>query len=133
LPAKENNFGLGVILGEPTGLSFKYWTGPQTALAGALAWSFEHESSFHLHLDYLVHNFHLWQVEQQKIPVYYGIGFRFKSAPGHDRFGVRIPLGISYFLPKVPLEIFFELVPVFDLSPKTDLFFNGGVGIRYYF
>jgi hypothetical protein len=31
------------------------------------------------------------------------------------------------------LEIFFELGPVMDLSPKTDLWIGGGIGFRYYF
>lgn len=130
---KKNDFGVGLILGEPTGLSFKYWTGTATAFAGAVAWSFENESSFHLHFDYLRHHFRLWPVKKGKLPVYYGIGLRFKSAPGRDRFGVRLPFGIAYFPPRVPLEIFFELIPVFDLSPKTELLFNGGLGLRYYF
>ena len=134
LPGQEKeDFGLGVILGEPTGLSCKYWTGRATALAGAVAWSFEKEASFHLHLDYLRHHFRMWPLKQGQLPLYYGIGLRFKSVPHHDRLGVRFPVGLAYFPPQVPLEIFLELVPVFDLSPKTELLFNGGLGLCFYF
>ena len=49
----KRDFGLGVILGEPTGLSFKAWTGGSTAIAGAAAWSFGNTDAFQLHVDYL--------------------------------------------------------------------------------
>jgi hypothetical protein len=130
--AQARGFGLGVILGEPTGINFKAWTGYKTAFVGAAAWSFGHEDSLHVHLDYIVHNFRLLKLENGHLPVYYGIGVRIKT--GNDvRFGVRVPLGINYMFEKAPLDIFVEIAPIFDLTPKTDLFFNGGIGIRYYF
>ena len=130
--AQDRGFGLGVILGEPTGINFKAWTGYKTAFVGAAAWSFGHQDSLHVHLDYLVHNFRLLDLDDVELPVYYGIGVRLKT--GNDvRFGVRIPLGINYMFEKAPLDIFVEFAPIFDLTPKTDLYFNGGFGIRYYF
>ena len=44
--AQNRGFGLGVILGEPTGINFKHWTGGKTALVGAAAWAFGRENSF---------------------------------------------------------------------------------------
>jgi len=38
--AQDRGFGLGIIVGEPTGLSFKKWSGDTTAIGGAIAWSF---------------------------------------------------------------------------------------------
>ena len=40
LSAQEKDFGVGAILGEPTGVSLKKWLGARTAIDGALAWSF---------------------------------------------------------------------------------------------
>ena len=37
--AQDSGFGLGVILGEPTGISGKLWLGGKTAIDGATAWS----------------------------------------------------------------------------------------------
>lgn len=130
--AQEKGLGLGVILGEPTGLCFKSWTGYRAAFAGAAAWSFGDEDSLHIHLDYLRHDFRLIKFEEDTLPFYYGIGFRLKNEK-KVRLGVRIPIGINYMFKKVPLDLFIEFVPVFDLTPKTDLFFNGGFGIRYFF
>lgn len=130
--ARDRDFGIGFILGEPTGISFKKWTGRQTAVDGALAWSFVNEDSLHLHVDYLVHNFDLIEVDRVKLPVYFGLGVRLK-AEDKSKFGFRIPVGISYFFEKAPLDIFVELAPLFDLVPETKFSISGGVGIRYYF
>lgn len=131
--AQDEGFGLGVIIGEPTGINFKAWLGYKTAFVGAAAWSFEHENSWQINLDYLVHNFKLIKLEEGSLPVYYGIGFRVKTHKKNARFGFRIPLGVVYMFEKAPLDIFAEVVPVFNISPKTEFFLNGGVGIRYYF
>jgi hypothetical protein len=32
-----------------------------------------------------------------------------------------------------PLDIFFELVPILDLVPDTDVELNASVGLRYWF
>jgi hypothetical protein len=130
--AQDRGFGLGVILGEPTGINFKAWTGYKTAFVGAAAWSFGRQDSLHVHLDYAVHNFRLLELKNGHLPVYYGIGARIKTG-NEVRFGVRVPLGINYMFENAPLDIFLEFAPIFDLTPKTDLFFNGGIGIRYYF
>jgi hypothetical protein len=53
--SQSRGFGLGIILGEPTGISAKYWTGSTTALDFGLGYSFEKNSRMHLHADYLFH------------------------------------------------------------------------------
>jgi len=133
--AQERTFGLGVIIGEPTGPSFKLWTGSTTAIDGAVAWSLSKNNALHLHADYLYHNFSLIQVEKGRLPFYFGIGGRIKIVEGEkdDKIGVRIPVGLDYLFADTPLDIFVEVVPVLDLVPDTDLDFNGAVGIRYLF
>ena len=130
--AQGRGFGLGVILGEPTGINFKHWTGNNTALVGAAAWAFGRENSFHLHLDWTFHKFRLIKAERHVIPFYYGFGIRYKDEH-RDRIGIRFPLGIIYIFNDAPVDIFLEIVPIFDLTPKTEVSFNGGIGARYYF
>ena len=131
--AQENGFGLGVIVGEPTGISLKGWMNNNTAIDAGVAWSFSHETTFHVHIDYLLHNFSLIEKED-RIPLYYGLGGRIKTGgSGDDRVGIRGVIGVAYFFEDAPLDAFFEIVPVLDVSPTTDFQFNGGVGIRYYF
>jgi hypothetical protein len=130
--AQDSGFGLGIIVGEPTGFSFKSWVSPRGAVDFAVAWSFGKEDALHVHVDYLFHKFDLFNVEKGDLVLYYGVGGRVK-AEKKARVGVRIPIGMSYMFENDPLEIFFELGPVMDLSPKTDLWIGGGIGFRYYF
>ncbi len=130
--AQDQGFGLGFILGEPTGISFKKWTGSTTAIDGAVAWSFSGQNSLHLHADYLIHRFDLIKVEKGRLPVYFGLGVRLKLED-RTKFGVRIPVGVSYIFEEAPVDIFFELVPIFDLVPDTGFKISGSIGIRYYF
>jgi hypothetical protein len=132
LLAKGRDFGLGVIIGEPTGISFKYWNDAASAIDGAVAWSFGDESAFHLHADYLLHAFEVIKVSQGALPLYYGIGVRLKLQK-KDNMGIRIPFGIAYHFKNAPLDVFFEIVPVLELIPSTELSFNGAFGLRYYF
>ncbi len=133
--ARNDSFGLGVIIGEPTGPSFKIWTGAKTAIDGALAWTLDGNQDMHLHMDYLIHDFSIAKVDKGRFPLYYGIGGRIRFHDGNqdDQIGVRIPVGMAYLFANSPLELFFEVVPILDLAPSTELEFNSGIGIRYYF
>lgn len=132
LAAQNSGLGAGIILGEPTGLCFKYWTGKSTAFDGAAAWSFGKKDALHLHADMLFHNSDLIKVSQGSLPVYYGIGARIRLED-KSKMGVRIPMGITYQFAKAPFDVFLEIVPLLDLAPATDFGLNGAIGVRYYF
>lgn len=131
--AQSRGFGLGIIAGEPTGLSGKIWTGPKTAIDFAAAWSVESHQSFNFHADYLIHDFGVFNVQKGTMALYYGIGGRLVDTEGDAFLGVRVPIGIDYLFATSPLDIFMEVAPVLNLSPDTDLDFDGGVGIRFWF
>lgn len=133
--ARDGHFGLGVIVGEPTGLSAKVWLSPKSALDFAAAWSFEKHTKFHLHADYLLHSFHLIKVEKGELPLYFGVGGRLilREHEHDDLVGIRIPVGLEYLMDELPLDIFVEVVPVVNLAPDTDADMDGGIGIRYMF
>jgi hypothetical protein len=132
--AQSRGFGLGIIAGEPTGLSGKIWTGPKTGIDFAAAWSVEKSQSFNFHADYLIHDFGVFKVDKGKMALYYGIGGRLVDTDQGDSFiGVRVPIGINYLFATSPLDLFLEMAPVLDLAPDTDLDFDGGLGIRFWF
>jgi hypothetical protein len=130
--AQNHGFGLGVILGEPTGISSKLWTGHGTAIDGAVAWSFDKESSMHVHGDFLLHKLRLSDVDKGELLPYYGIGGRIKFEDD-SKVGVRFPLGIDYLFDRSPFDFFLEIVPILDLAPSTDFSLNGAIGFRYFF
>lgn len=126
---RASNTELGVILGEPTGLSLKHWQSNDTAFDAALAWSLSGNESVHLHANYLKHN---WlDVDSGSLAFYYGIGAR-ALLSDNSRFGVRVPIGLQYLIPDSRLGLFFEVAPLLDLIPDTDFDVNGGIGIRYF-
>ena len=133
---QENNFGLGLLSGEPTGISFKQWMDENTAVDGGLAWSFIDEVNLHAHADWLTHNWSFLKnkfgVEEGEIPLYYGIGGRIKF--GDDtRAGARFVIGFAYIFDNAPFDIFFEIAPVLDVVPKTEINGNSAIGARYWF
>jgi len=127
--------GLGIIFGEPTGVSFKYWTGRTVAIDAAAAWSFVNGGSFQIHGDLLFHSFDIFRVEKGRMALYYGFGGRFKTKTNTEdaRLSFRVPVGITYEFERAPFELFIELVPMLDLTPKTEGDIGGGIGFRYYF
>ena len=132
--AQNKGFGLGVILGEPSGISGKLWNGKNTAIDGAIAWSLGQKDAFHLHGDHLFHDFGLLPVEKGLLALFYGIGGRLRFEEDHDtRIALRIPVGLSYLFAGAPLDLFLELVPILELIPGTEFDMDAGIGIRYYF
>jgi len=130
--AQDSGFGLGVVFGEPTGLSAKLWTSERTALDATVAWSFYGSGWLHMHADFLIHNFDLIDVSQGSLPLYFGVGGY--VGLGSDMWlGARIPFGIAYHFEDAPVEIFAELVPGLALLPQIDFYMGGGIGVRYYF
>jgi hypothetical protein len=142
----RQGFGIGVIVGEPTGLSAKKWVTDTTAIDAAAAWSFADFNSFQIHADYLWHNFDLIKTEDLpgRLPVYFGVGGRIKFQGSNDgngkgqndertRVGIRAPVGISYLFHDVPVDLFAEVVPILDIAPETKFGIGVGLGARYYF
>ena len=132
--SQNKGFGLGVILGEPTGVGAKNWISSTTAIDAAIAWSFVNKGALHIHADYLFHNFELISLEGKgKLPVYFGIGARIKFGDDDSRLAIRIPVGIDYLFGDAPVDVFLEVVPMLDLIPKTKFQFNAALGARYFF
>jgi hypothetical protein len=122
--AKEGGLGLGVILGEPTGISGKLWLRGGTAIDGAAAWSFSETSEMHLHADYLRHGL------RGELRLFYGFGVRAKLEEDR-RVGIRFPVGIVY-MTEAPLDAFLEAAPILDLAPSTDFSLNAAIGFRFF-
>jgi hypothetical protein len=131
--AFAGGFGLGIILGEPTGISFKQWLTDRNAIDAAAAWSFGNVSAFHAHMDYLFHGPLGGDLDAAGMLYYVGIGGRFKATEGDSRIGVRIPLGLDYEFHDAPVDLFFEVAPILDLAPETEFRMNGSLGLRYFF
>ena len=130
--AQTSGLGVGLILGEPTGISAKKWINSSYSLNGAAAWSFVDAGALHLHADYVFHNFDLFDPDVGRLAFYYGLGGRLKLTT-KGKLGARVPLGLNYMLDNNPLDLFVEIVPMLDLLPATTFTVNAAIGIRYFF
>src|SRR5690606_12634036 len=153
----NKTFGLGLELGAPFGLSGKYFLTESNALQFGLGAIYEHYyagDGLHLYLDYLWHPVSLVSAQAFELPFYIGVGGRFWDFDycrgpddrvcgyGGSAFGIRIPLGISFDFNRVPLDVFFHIVPTLDFyrgdyhryyDRGTHFGIDASVGVRYWF
>jgi hypothetical protein len=128
----KNELGLGIAVGDPTGITAKYWTSRNTAICGACGWSFRSEGYLHINGDFIYHYFNLFPVEKGELPLYFGLGGRL-ALKDETEIGVRIPVGIAYIFSDAPFDAFFELSPYLNLYPRTDMFLSASLGGRFFF
>jgi hypothetical protein len=144
--AEGGPFGLGLILGSPTGVSMKYYLGESgQAIDAAIGGAFS-KSGLHVHVDYLWHPFMLVQEAAFNLPLHAGVGVRLldhdRGKDGDDDLhaGLRLPVGLTFDFKEVPLDVFLEVALILDFhgehgidDDQLGLDINAGVGVRYYF
>jgi hypothetical protein len=134
LMAQSSGLGLGVKVGEPTGLNAKYWLPSGGAISATLGYSFiSDNNSARMSVDYLfIHDASMIKAEAT-LPVFFGVGIRLNTKEHDDSaFGIRGVSGISWWSSQYPVDVFFELAPVFNLIPSTSLDLDVALGIRYF-
>jgi hypothetical protein len=129
--AAGQGFGLGAMIGEPTGVSAKIWQGRANAIDCALGWSLQH-NYLHMVADYVWHNYGLIPVSSGQFPLYYGLGGSVVMANSPSG-GVRMVVGLEYLMADAPLDVFMEVAPVAVIFPDPGIGLHGGLGMRYYF
>jgi hypothetical protein len=144
-------FGLGFVIGDPTGLTAKLWIAPTNALDFGLGfWGYgvnnrcfdngtcpnRGYSNGTFNMDYL------WQSNivrgQAQLDWHVGAGGRVIWAGNctGDCFALaaRAPLGLDLMFNNPGfLEVFFEIAPSFIVVPGFWFEIEGGLGVRFYF
>lgn len=134
---EQKRFGLGIIAGEPTGITAKGYLTPKVAVSGIASWSLVNES-FTLISDVSYQFFDLADTSTVSVPFYVGAGalLGFDQGGKNDGktlFGVRVPVGVSVQWDNHPFEVFLEVAPGIEMVPDTEFEMTGGVGARFYF
>lgn len=143
-------FGLGLILGEPTALNFKYDANETTGYDAGL--NFNLDKWVLLYGDYQ-HKF-VGAFSRQRglseVTPYVGVGvvivssnrslddtrhyvYFSDSSSSRVAIGVRVPFGLEWRPSNTPIGVFGELAPGIAIIPGTVAFLEGGLGIRFYF
>lgn len=123
------DMGIGVILGEPSGVSFRIGNFP----VATVGWSFTNRID--ATLDF-------WIINDDFIEFfdwYLGVGLRtgIKINQGNDNtsifaLAVRVPIGLQWWIIE-NLELFVEAAPGVAILPSFGFDAGGGIGIRYFF
>jgi hypothetical protein len=129
--------GLGVVVGEPTGLTLALRPTDARAVQSHLSWSFL-TARFRVSLDYL-QSVAVLDTAQLDLPIYVGLGGTMgaEGGPPWDEagdpwLGVRVPVGLSVLSERAPLEVFGEVVPVLYVFPETSVGLEGVLGARVF-
>jgi hypothetical protein len=123
------------MLGEPTGVTAKFWFARAHAFQLGFGWGVETEGHLVVIGDYVYHFIDaIPPVERAgRFVPYLGIGARFAVRYDEGLFGVRIPLGMSFLIRSAPIEVFVEVALGISLIPETRGIFDGVLGGRFYF
>jgi hypothetical protein len=130
--AQEGQFNLGVMLGNPTGVSARYHTGQRTALDASFGYHFRKINHLVLTADFVGSPW-TFRVEGDEFRIFLGagLGLGFLSDLG---LSLRLPAGITHHLEDPPLELFAELVPTIQLTgPDNGFWLDGCLGVRWCF
>ncbi|MBI1807688.1 MAG: DUF3996 domain-containing protein [Ignavibacteria bacterium] len=139
----QGKFGAGFVFGEPTGFAWKYRLSQNNALDGALG--FSPFDRYRLHVDYL------WQAypfHEQRLSLHYGVGavigfgrtqyvvvngrYSYFLRDQEMGFAARVPVGLSYEIPRSPIDLFVEVAPLMIFAPGTGVGIDAGLGVRFY-
>jgi hypothetical protein len=143
--AQERNFGLGVILGEPTGISAKLRTSSTNAFDFGLGWSvrgdrigkyngnYDGGSRVHFHMDYLWHSFDAIH-SPERVQSYYGVGGRLNNGAGYNSsLAIRGVFGVARLPSETPIDLLLELVPSLQCTSSTGFGLDAEIGASYFF
>lgn len=148
---KGKSFGIGLSLGEPTAVTFRFWTSRQNSWDLAIGKS--HLGNPHLHGDYLWHINDAF--DSRIVSLYAGVGaivgfgrkgeyvfVKYGKGPFKERWyyaadddvvlAAKGTFALNIIPRNTPLDIFLELNPVLGLSPGFGFDFMLAVGVRFY-
>jgi hypothetical protein len=141
---EKGAFGIGLIIGEPTGISARLYLSDTTAVQAALGSAFI-GGGLQIHADYVWHPWILEQREGFALVAYAGPGARLiyydqgRDGSGFVAIGARGVGGIVFDFTEVPLDVFVEVAGVVEMrlgegeDRGVGLGINAGAGARYYF
>jgi hypothetical protein len=141
-PVEKGTLGVGIIVGEPTGICAKIYLAKDRALQLAAGSAFI-SNGLQLHADYVFHPWILQDRDSFVLPVYLGPGVRFIDYSGgsagasHFAAGLRGVIGLLFDFKNAPLDAFIELAGIVEYDFKSGngagAALNFGGGVRYYF
>ncbi len=152
-PSEIENYPTGLAIGPvkmfgPTGVALVWRDDAKDSLNAVIAGKLS-PKSLHVHIDYQLNLVSLDDPNAPDIafPLYVGAGLRLRLNEEENRgtakdpfLGLRIPMGIAFLPPSLPIDGFLEFAPVVGLQKQKTaseetryITADFAVGARYYF
>lgn len=136
------DFGLGLIIGDPTGINGKYFLSPEMAIDGSIGLGFIGHRHVQLNMDFLWH-FGVQRWSAVGLDLYVGVGPMLGFYDHDDRrnnnrddelwLGARAPFGASLSFNRAPFDIFVELALGLWVVHDVDADLDAAIGARFWF
>jgi hypothetical protein len=135
------NIGLGIAVGDPTGLTAKFILSQSTAFDLFIGEDFNNgNDDLQIHFDWLYSPAILGRGPGFTVPLYFGLGGVIEIDDNNFNddidLGFRVPIGVAFLFQQVPLELFVELgleLIIIDNNNNDNVDLDAVVGVRYYF
>lgn len=138
---RATGLGVGLALGEPVSTTIAYRIDEVQTVQTVQGWSFG-QKRMHMGIDYLYTVTEITSDETMglRYPVSIGLGLRGRmfgsgtvAAQERGSFGLRVPFCVGVEPDSFPLEVYFEMAPVWVVAPISHGGFDGGIGGRVFF
>lgn len=130
----KSRFGLGLMLGSPTGISAKLLRRSKNPIDAALSFG----RDFEIHSTYLFPQRQRVELDSVRLRWYWGLGGKIKNVDHENKndelyIGPRASVGLNHYFKKHSLEAFSEAALNIFIAPETGTDIDLSIGLRYYF
>jgi len=131
--AEGGPLGIGLVVGEPTGVTGMYRFSEAAALDVSLGIDVFDDDGFYVHgvVDFFFPD--LLRGGSVGLRPYIGVGGFLADANDDLALGARAPFGLSLDFAAAPFQVYGELALDLLIVPDVDLDLGGAVGFRYFF
>jgi hypothetical protein len=145
LPNQQNSmegpatgFGVGAVVGTPSGLALSWRPSPTQAVQAATGFSGQ-QGRFAANIDYIRTVWAFFNADESWIfPLYVGGGIRYRTLTNDEDkreadqsgIGLRVPVGVRVYPEDTRLDLFAEVAPALHFSPSPTVAVDFGIGVR---
>lgn len=130
--AAPRGFGLGVIVGDPTGVTGGFGLGGNQRFTFGVGFGPFRGEGIVGHVDWQW-MFPLTSMPRADLSLYAGVGPSFAFFRDNAWLGVRGPAGLSFHFKRVPMEVFVEVAGKLWIVQRSRFGIDAAAGFRYWF
>lgn len=137
---RDGDLGLGVMVGDATSVTGKYWMSERAAITASTGGRYSQEGW--LQADMVRHfqgslGSSTRFISEMAPYAGFGLGVGFNRTISDTKYQTdyfaRVPIGLTWLPNRTPVDLFIEIAPTWDFAPTSVAYLSGNLGARYYF